>query len=242
MQFLTVWLRRAIARGRGASRDRGRGLPTPGMAGWRCLWLPGVPMKPLAASLSLLLLAACTDADRAPTSPGATADPGVAPTSDARATPAPPPATTGAPAPEAVTFCPDGETVVFGCRHAAGVDALCGSPDGARMTYRSGAAQGTAPPVVYPSDDTAPAQAFRGSTLMYSGGGGAFLRFDHQGQVHTLFTGIGRGWEKAGVAIAPVGGGDAVERRCDGEAVSQIGPALFERLGIPNDPAGFDIP
>ncbi|UNK41270.1 hypothetical protein MNO14_09765 [Luteimonas sp. S4-F44] len=200
-------------------------------------------MKPLAAALSLLLLAACTDADRAPTSPGAASDPGVAPASDARTTAAAPPATTGdtVTAPENAPFCPDGETVVFGCRNSAGVDALCGSPDGARMTYRSGAAQGAAPPAVYPSDDTAPSQAFRGGTLMYSGGGGAFLRFDHQGQVHTLYTGIGRGWEKAGVVIASAG--DApIERSCDGDVVSQIGPALFARSGIPTDPAGFEIP
>lgn len=201
-------------------------------------------MKVLAASLSVLLLAACTDADRAPTASDAAAGPGVAPASDARAVTAAPPVTTGdpVPAPESAPFCPDGETVVFGCRTAAGIDALCGSPDGARLTYRSGAAQGTPPPAVYPPEGTAASQAFRGGTLAYSGGGGAFLRFDHQGQVHTLYTGIGRGWEKAGVAIAPVAGGDAVERSCDGEALSQIGPALFAQYGIPTDPAGFEIP
>ncbi|ASR44707.1 hypothetical protein BEN78_16380 [Xanthomonas citri pv. mangiferaeindicae] len=200
-------------------------------------------MKALAASLSLLLLAACSDADRATTPPSTTADPGAASPSDARTTPAASLGTAGAaaPAPETAPFCPDDETIVFGCRHAAGVDALCGSPDGARMTYRNGAAQGAAAPAVYPSDDTTPSQAFRGGTLMYSGGGGAFLRFDHQGQVHTLYTGIGRGWEKAGVVIASTGGA-AVERSCDGDAVSQIGPALFTQYGIPTDPEGFEIP
>ncbi|WP_052773051.1 hypothetical protein [Luteimonas sp. FCS-9] len=203
-------------------------------------------MKPLVASLSLLLLAACADAGTAPVA-DAPADAGAVPAPDApdastapAAADATPPSATSA-ASDPAAFCPAGETVVFGCRSAAGVDAVCASADGGRLEYRAG--QGTsAPAVVYPAAGTAPAQAFRGDTLMYSGGGGAFLRFDHDGQVHTLYTGIGRGWEKAGVVIGPAGGAATTKRSCEGEPVSQIGPALFEQAGIPKDPAGFEIP
>ena len=76
---------------------------------------------------------------------------------------------------------------------------------------------------------------------MYSGGGGAYLRFDRDGLEHTVYTGVGRGWEKAGVVVQE-GGRTVRELACEGEVTSLIGPELFERASIPADGSGFEIP
>lgn len=195
-------------------------------------------MLPLACAL---LLAGCTDREATAVLPEAAAqvrDAGAG-LSDVAAPVA------EAAAGTASAFCAAGEEVVFGCsvgpQHTV---ALCGSGDlsksGGRLQYREGAS-GADARLAWPPDGTAPSQAFRSGTLMYSGGGGAFLRFDRDGRTYTVFTGIGRGWEKAGVLVRAKG--ETVEHLpCDGSEVSRIGPELFARAGIPEDGQGFEIP
>ena len=141
-------------------------------------------------------------------------------------------------------FCARGEQVVFGCH--VGPDrsvALCGSdgfPEGGMLQYREGAS-GQPPALVWPEDGQPASEAYRSGTLMYSGGGGAFLRFDREDRTYTVYTGIGRGWDKAGVVVQA--GGDTVEElACDGAVASLIGPELFTRAGIAKDGQGFEIP
>ncbi|NLB59427.1 MAG: hypothetical protein GX805_13365 [Gammaproteobacteria bacterium] len=171
-------------------------------------------MRPaLAAASAALLLAACTVA---------------APAADAGSTAVQ----------QGVPACAGGEAVVFAC--ATGTDrgvAICGSQDGAQLRYiETGEDGGTGP------DASRAASAdFRSGTLMYSGGGGAYLRFDRDGLEHTVYTGIGRGWEKAGVVVQE-DGRTVRELACQGEVTSLIGPELFERASIPADESGFEIP
>lgn len=57
-----------------------------------------------------------------------------------------------------------------------------------------------------------------------------------------IFTGIGRGWEKEDVVVEK-SGRQIAELSCAGAAKSKIGPELFERANIPDDPdSEFDIP
>ena len=144
----------------------------------------------------------------------------------------------GAPATGVPPACADGETVVFACRTGPGHGvALCGSGDASRMRYlESGPAA-----VTWPASGAARSTELRSGSLMYSGGGGAYLRFDREGHTHTVYTGIGRGWEKAGVLVEE-NGRTVRELTCTGEVTSLIGPALFERAAIPADEAGFEIP
>ncbi len=139
---------------------------------------------------------------------------------------------------EATAACSAGETVVFACQ--TGTDqgvALCGSQDATRLRYvETGEAAGS-----WPEAGTAEAAAFRSGTLMYSGGGGAYLRFDRDGRQHTVYTGIGRGWEKAGVLVQE-NGRTVRELACTDDVTSLIGPELFERASIPADDSGFEIP
>ncbi|GGK08252.1 hypothetical protein [Luteimonas terricola] len=146
---------------------------------------------------------------------------------------------------DAGMFCAEGEDVVFGCKLAQGhTVALCASPGlapaGGELQYRENV-PGEAADVAWPQDGTVASQAYRSGTLMYSGGGGAFLRFDREGRTYTVYTGIGRGWEKAGVLVQAQGN-TVANLACDGEEVSAIGPELFARAGIPEDADGFEIP
>ena len=170
-------------------------------------------MKPVApAALALLLLAACSGGSAA----------------------IEPEAADGA----ATSACAAGETVVFACATGAsqGV-ALCGSQDASRLRYvETGEAA-----VRWPDAGMADAAAFRSGTLMYSGGGGAYLRFDRDGREHTVYTGIGRGWEKAGVLVQE-GGRTIRALTCQDAVTSLIGPELFQRASIPADESGFEIP
>ncbi|MGY0632856.1 hypothetical protein [Luteimonas sp. A478] len=182
-------------------------------------------MKPAVTCAIALLLAACTGTTTGPPSQQL-AEPAAA-TPTASAPSAAPPA------------CNAGETVVFGC--ATGADsgiALCGSANHTHLQYRE---SGDLAEPGWPADDVPAAEVFRSGTLMYSGGGGAFLRFERDGLTHTLYTGIGRGWEKAGLVVKQ-GNRTVREAECEGEVVSIIGPEFFEQASIPADDSGFEIP
>ncbi|MDD5211109.1 MAG: hypothetical protein PHV62_01730 [Sulfuricurvum sp.] len=75
---------------------------------------------------------------------------------------------------------------------------------------------------------------------MCAGGGGAYLRLLNGGYSYVLYTGIGRGWEKEGLALKKNG---HLIKNFEGKssAISEIGSNLFEKYHIPED-EGFDIP
>ena len=84
---------------------------------------------------------------------------------------------------------------------------------------------------------------------MFSGGGGAWLRFSKGPFRYTIFTAIGK-WGHAGRPATAEG--VAVEKDgkvfanfpCRAAADSELGPDLFDKLGLKTaDPAeDFDIP
>src|SRR5690606_9870965 len=128
-----------------------------------------------------------------------------------------------------VPGCAGDEAVVFAC--ATGTDrgvAVCGAQDATQLRYIETGGTGG----VWPETGHAASADFRSGTLAYSGGGGAYLRFDRDGLEHTVYTGIGRGWEKAGVVVEE-DGRTVRELACLGEVESVIGPELFERARIP---------
>lgn len=143
------------------------------------------------------------------------------------------------------THCRDGETIVFSCGTTEQrVLSVCASPD---LTAESGVLQfrfgtyGEAPSVTFPEPAAHPEEHFRSGTLMFSGGGGAYLKFAREGATWVVFTGIGKGWEKEGMVVTEPGS-DGVEYPCRSAWVSEIGPELFDNVGIPADDAGFEIP
>lgn len=144
--------------------------------------------------------------------------------------------------PDAPTHCAREERPIFTCQTASRkIISLCASrsPASPALTYRYG--PHGKPELVYPSLTAHPREHFRGSTVMYSGGGGAWLAFDSGGFTYFTYTAIGRGWRKEGVLVRK-GDAQVADIRCDGPYTSEIGPELFEELDIPAGADEFDVP
>ncbi len=152
-----------------------------------------------------------------------------------------------APVSAAPTLCAAPELVLLSCATASGkVISLCGSPDldelRGSLQYRFGSV-GTKPELSYPAAPQPAKTAFRSGAIPYSGGGAAYLTFEIGDVRYTVFTGVGKGWEKEGVVVQR-GTRRLASLACRGPWSSEIGPELFERLRIPADPgeSEFEIP
>lgn len=142
------------------------------------------------------------------------------------------------------TACTPDEQVVFQCDIGARRVAVCASrglgAQGGQLQYRYG--RPAAVELAYPSADTPWRDVTRGGTLMFSGGGGAWLAFTRGEHRYVVYTAIGQGWgDKAGVVVER-GGRRLAVLGCTRPPVSDIGPDLFERAGIPTLEEGFELP
>lgn len=143
----------------------------------------------------------------------------------------------------AASHCAAQEKTVFSCSVGAKTVSVCASkevsPTAGSIQYRFGP-EGH-PEISLPDPAAPPASAAKGGTLMYSGGGGAFLRFSKGEYNYVVYTGSGKGWKKDGVAVDKVGKLVA-NFRCKGAPVSELGQDFFQGAGIPQDERDFDIP
>jgi hypothetical protein len=146
------------------------------------------------------------------------------------------------------SLCAAEEQIVFSCQtRKKKIISLCASPllDGASgyMQYRFGAANET-PELVYPGEQSHPAASFVSGALPFSGGGAAYVTFANGDRAYSVFTGIGKGWEKKGVTVRKIGQPQKVYIPCLGPWTSQLGPEFFQKTGIPEDPHKdkFQIP
>jgi hypothetical protein len=147
---------------------------------------------------------------------------------------------------QAAGWCAADEESVFRCpvgRQTLAVCALSQADGTARLTYRFGRQPASAFSITAaPGTQAGPEARVSARTLMFSGGGGATLRFATGELDYIVYSAIGRGWgQKQGVAVARDGRSTRV-RRCTAQAVSQLGPVLFERLALPEDPQEFLLP
>jgi hypothetical protein len=146
-----------------------------------------------------------------------------------------------------ISLCSAGEQVVFSCATTTKkVVSLCSSSPltetAGYLQYRFGVG-GRAPELSYPTTREHPKNDFLSGTMMYSGGGGAYLRFTNAPYTYAVFTGIGKGWKKEGVVVQKAGKKMAY-LQCRGPWTSQLGPDLFDKVKIPKDPqeSDFEIP
>lgn len=144
------------------------------------------------------------------------------------------------------SLCQDGEQIAFSCKAGKKLISVCASADAGPGTgyvqYRFGPAN--APEISLPPAGVTPDKGAKSGTLMFSGGGGAYLRFANSSVGYVVYTGIGKGWEKAGVAVEKKGKATA-SIRCSSPAVSELGPEFFEKMGFgedADDTEGFEIP
>ena len=154
----------------------------------------------------------------------------------------------------APTLCRADELVVFSCPTGAHTASICASKDISKsagaMQYRYGKKDSV--DLAYPDSDAKPADIFTSGTMMFSGGGGAWLRFSKGPFVYTIFSAIGK-WGPGGAATDV--GGVAIQKdgkefanfpcvagRLDGK--DELGPEFFEKIGLKTSdaPDDFDIP
>ena len=146
-----------------------------------------------------------------------------------------------------VSLCSEKEQVIFSCTTTTKkVVSLCSSSpvtqDAGYLQYRFGLA-GKTPELTYPTTRQLPKDLFLSGTMMFSGGGGAYLKFTNADYTYAVFTGIGKGWEKEGVVVQKAGKQMAY-LQCKGPWTSQLGPDFFDKAKIRKDPqeADFEIP
>jgi hypothetical protein len=152
-----------------------------------------------------------------------------------------------APAVKPGSLCTTSETVVFACQAGARTVSVCAAPGagGDKVQYRIGRPGGS-PDLVLPEAPGRPRDVATGDTLMFSGGGGAWLRFANGPFAYTVYSAIGR-WgpggapaEKAGVLVEK-GGERVANLRCTGgEAALDAG--WMSAAGVRPDARGFDLP
>ena len=147
----------------------------------------------------------------------------------------------------AATHCSPQEKVIFSCSTTMKkVISLCSSSalteSAGYLQYRFGTA-GRAPELSFPAGREHPSEHFVSGTVMVSGGGSAYLKFNRGEYSYTVITGSGRGWQKEGVVVRQS------ERQvaylaCRGPVASVIGPELFRKTKIRPDPneQDFDVP
>jgi hypothetical protein len=152
----------------------------------------------------------------------------------------------------AVTQCKPGETIVFSCSTGSRILSLCASKELSKnsgyMQYRYGPAG--KPELAFPETPRHPAGIFTPGTLMFSGGGGAYVKFSKPPYAYTVFSAIGNFGRNngkgtvQGVAIAKDEAQFAnIPCRTDSNLVgSQLGPDFFEKAGLKEPESDFDIP
>ena len=139
------------------------------------------------------------------------------------------------------SLCSAQEQVVFSCTTTTKkVVSICSSSP---LTADAGYLQYRFPGLTYPATREHPKNFFLSGTMMFSGGGGAYLKFTNGDCTYAVFTGIGKGWKKEGVVVQK-GGKQVAYLPCKGKWTSLIGPDFFATAAIPKDPneSDFEIP
>lgn len=129
------------------------------------------------------------------------------------------------------THCSKQEEIAFSCNTGKKIVSVCGTKQ-KTLSYRFGILG--KPELIFESNNPT------GDTLMYSGGGGAYLRLTNGEYSYVLYTGIGRGWAKEGLTLER-NGRFIKNFECKNSALSEIGAGFFDKYHIPSD-AGFEIP
>jgi hypothetical protein len=145
----------------------------------------------------------------------------------------------------APSLCLADEAKIFSCAAGKKIISVCSSKDLAAdrgyLQYRFGSSGKVE--LTIPADRSVlPRNSALSGTLVFSGGGGDYLRFQAGEYQYVVYTAIGKGWgEKDGVAIEKDG-----KRRahvsCTDEPESQLGAAFYTKAGLKQDPGDFDLP
>ncbi|CAK0747807.1 conserved exported hypothetical protein [Gammaproteobacteria bacterium] len=143
------------------------------------------------------------------------------------------------------SHCTRQEKTIFSCSLGKKIVSVCASQDISSTTgylhYRFGPK--TAPEFIFPTSSTPSYRSnIRAQTLMFSGGGGSYLRFINGQYNYIVYTAIGKGWgTKDGVAVEK-NGKLLTNLKCQDAPISALGEDFFTLAGLTTDQVEFDLP
>lgn len=146
----------------------------------------------------------------------------------------------------AETLCKQQEQVIFSCSLGKKTVSVCASNDlsanSGYLQYRFGQ-PGRIELNLPALPQSVPVNQFvQARSLMFSGGGGGYLRFINGSYHYIVYSAIGKGWgPKDGVAVEK-NGRLIVYHECRDIPVSEIGEAFFSEAGLLIDQREFNIP
>jgi hypothetical protein len=133
---------------------------------------------------------------------------------------------------------------LFSCKTGTRTISICGSadltPTSGLLQYRFGRASDAE--VIYPPSDADWRAVTRASSLMFSGGGGAFVSFTKLPFRYVVYTAVVKDWGARAGVVVEFNGRRIAHRACEGAASSELGPDLFEQAGIEEADEDFELP
>lgn len=146
----------------------------------------------------------------------------------------------------AESLCDAQEQVIFSCSLGKKMVSVCASNDFSAskgyLQYRFG--QKGALEMAFPelADSALASQFVQARTLMFSGGGGGYLRFINGQHHYIVYTAIGKGWgAKDGVAVEK-NNQLVANIECRDVPISKLSEEFFTHAGLLADQDEFQIP
>ncbi len=142
------------------------------------------------------------------------------------------------------SHCTAAEETVFSCDLGKKVVSVCASKplttDSGYLQYRYGMLG--KPELLFPQTSVSPKKVIQARTLMFAGGGGAYLRFNSGSTSYIVYSAIGQGWgTKDGVAVEQ-NGKTKTHWECKNIPTANMGEYLFTRAGLSEDTQEFELP
>ena len=141
--------------------------------------------------------------------------------------------------------CRPTEQTLFSCSLGQKKIAVCASrgwsAQAGTLQYRFGPSNGAE--LVLPRvPHTAPAESAKAGSMMFSGGGGATLRFSSGKVDYIVYTATSSSWGDSAGVVVEREGKTVRSLKCRGQATSMLGEALFREAGFKRDELPFEMP
>lgn len=143
------------------------------------------------------------------------------------------------------SLCSAQEQTVFSCSLGKKIVSVCASttisPTSGYIQYRFGKIN--APELTFPvSTNGVDRSVIQARNLMFSGGGGSYLRFINGHINYIVYTAIGKGWgTKDGVSV--IKDTKAISNlKCRDVPVSKMGVDFFTQAGLSSDKDEYSLP
>ena len=148
-----------------------------------------------------------------------------------------------APAVEA-TGCAPPQRALFSCSTGTKTISVCGSKDptanSGLLQYRFG--RPAVAELIYPPAGVDWRTVTRGGTLVFSGGGGAYVAFARAPYRYIVYAALGQGWGSRAGVVVEKDRKQIASLACKGTTTSELGPELFAEAGIEEADDGFELP